>query len=306
LGPGAEFDLIRRMRARWGSLAIALGDDAAVLQPARGEQLVISTDAAIDGVHFRRDWLSLREIGYRAVTAAFSDLAAMAAAPRGALTALTVPQDAGDAILDLADGIADAVRAAGTVVLGGNLARGDTLAITTTVVGTAFAPLRRAGSRPGDLVYVTGALGGPAAALRAFTSGSTPSKALRARFAAPVARIAEARWLAAGGVIAGIDISDGLAGDAHHLAAAGDVALEIQIDRVPVFPGATDSDAISGGEEYELLVVARAPLPDAEFSQRFGSPLTLVGRVVEGGRGVRFTRGGKRVAAPEGYDHFSA
>jgi thiamine-monophosphate kinase len=293
------------MRARWGPLAVGLGDDAAVLQPPRGEQLVVSTDAAMEGVHFRRDWLTPREITYRAVTAAFSDLAAMAATPRGALTALTLPKDASDSILELADGIADAVRAAGTVVLGGNLARGDTLAITTTVVGTAFTPLRRAGARPGDLLYVTGALGGPSAALRAITSGSTPSQTLRARFAAPVARVAEARWLAAKGIVAGIDISDGLAGDAHHLAAASDVELEIQIDRVPVFSGATDADAIAGGEEYELLVVARAPLPDGEFAQRFGSPLTLVGRVVEGGRGVRFTRGGKRVAGPEGYDHFS-
>src|SRR4026209_733513 len=88
LGPGVEFDLIRRMRERWGVLAVGLGDDAAVLQPPRGEQLVISVDAAIEGVHFLRNHLSLREIGYRADMAARSDRAAMAAAPRGVLVAL--------------------------------------------------------------------------------------------------------------------------------------------------------------------------------------------------------------------------
>src|SRR5437763_11705443 len=87
LGPGAEFDLIRRMRERWGALAVGIGDDASVLRVPRGEQLVVSTDSAMQDVHFRREWLSLREIGCRAVTAALSDLAAMAAAPSGVLIA---------------------------------------------------------------------------------------------------------------------------------------------------------------------------------------------------------------------------
>jgi len=307
LGPGAEFDLIRQLRERWGPLAVGLGDDAAVLQLPRGEQLVISVDAAIEGVHFRQDWLSPREIAYRAVTAALSDLAAMAAVPRGVLVALTLSPHGAERgpLMELADGIGDAVRAAGTVVIGGNLARGEQLVLTTTVVGSAFSPLARTGARPGDLLYLTGALGGPRAALRALESGTEPAANLRARLARPVARIAEARWLVARGAIAAIDISDGLAGDARHLAAASDVALEIHVERVPIDDGASEQDALGGGEEYELLVVARAPFPDAGFSERFGIPLTLVGRVVEGATSVLFTRAGKRVAAPTGYDHFS-
>src|SRR5262245_1216129 len=122
LGPGAEFDLIRKLRHHWGPLAVDIGDDAAVLRVPRGESMVISTDAALEDIHFRRDWLSLREIGYRAVTAALSDLAAMAASPAGVLVALQFPGEArapGDTeatVLEIADGIADAVRAAGTVV----------------------------------------------------------------------------------------------------------------------------------------------------------------------------------------------
>jgi thiamine-monophosphate kinase len=307
LGPGAEFDLIRQLRERWGSLAPSLGDDAAVLQIPRGEQLVASTDAALESVHFRRDWLSYREIGYRAVTAALSDLAAMAASPIGVLVSLQLSTDAREHVLDLADGIADAVRAVNTVVVGGNLARGDLLGITTTVLGAAYAPLGRGGAQPGDLLYATGLLGGPRAAQRALESRRTPDPHLRERFAHPTARVAEARWLVTRGAVAAIDISDGLASDAWHLAAASDVALEIQAERVPVIAGAMEQDALAGGEEYELLVASRAPLPETEFAERFGIPLTAIGRVVEGRpvEAVQFTRDGRRVAAPPGYDHFS-
>jgi thiamine-monophosphate kinase len=305
LGPGTEFDLIRAMVAHWGALAVGIGDDASVLAPTRGEQLVISTDSALEQVHFRADWLSLHDSGYRSVTAALSDLAAMAAEPRGVLLALTIPPELQDRLLELADGIAEAVRDAGTVILGGNLAHGASLGITTTVVGSAYAPLPRSGARAGDLIYVTGALGGPSAALRALQSGATPPAALQQRFARPAARIREARWLAARGAVAALDISDGLAGDAAHLAAASGVAIEIQVERLPRFAGASEDDALAGGEEYELLVAARTPFDVEEFHARFGIPLTAIGRVGAGPVDVSFARDGKRVAAPRGYDHFS-
>jgi thiamine-monophosphate kinase len=304
LGPGAEFDVIRRMRDRWGPLARDIGDDAAVLRLGRGEQLAASTDVACEGVHFRREWLTHEEIGYRAVTAALSDLAAMAASPVGVLVALQLTPDDPTSIDRLADGIGEAVRSAATVIVGGNLARGDALSITTTALGSVFTPLTRTNARPGDLLYVTGELGGPGAALRALTEGRQPSSRARNRLAHPLARIAEARWLAARGAIAAIDISDGLAGDARHLAAASDVALEIQVERIPILDGASEEDALGGGEEFELLIASRAPLPASEFAAQFGIPLTAIGRVVEGAPGAVFTRGGRRVAAPSGYDHF--
>lgn len=305
MGAGAEFDLIRQMRERWGDLATYIGDDASALEVPRGERLLLSTDTSLEAVHFRREWLSPREIGFRSVTAALSDLAAMAATPLGVLVALQLTQDDRARIAELADGIGDAVRAANTRVVGGNVSRGDVLALTTTVAGSAYAPLARSGARPGDLLYVTGALGGPSAALAVLASGATLSAQLRDRFARPAVRVAEARWLATRGAVAAIDISDGLAGDATHLSAASDVALEITVERIPVFPGAREADAWAGGEEYELLLAARAALPEDEFAQRFGIALTPIGRAVEGPPGVRFTKNGKRVAAPTGYDHFS-
>ena len=303
LGAGAEFDVIRAMHARWGALAVGLGDDAAALDVPRGEQLLVSTDTALEDVHFRRAWLPLADIGYRAVTAALSDLAAMAAQPLGVLVALQMPRLAPDEIDAIADGIGAAVRAADTVVRGGNVSSGERLGITTTVLGSAVRPLRRTAARPGDLVYVTGSFGGPAAAVRMLEGGHTPGGAVRDRFVRPAARIREARWLARRGAVAAIDVSDGLAGDAAHLAAASGVAIDIDVDRVPMVPGAAPED-VFGGEEYELLLVARAGLPAAEFAAAFGSPLTRVGTVAAGSS-VSLRRGAERVASPGAYDHFS-
>lgn len=304
-GGGREFDLIRQMRERWGSLASGIGDDAAVLQPPRGERLIVSIDTAIEGVHFRRDWLSPTDVGYRAVTGALSDLAAMAAAPRGVLVSVALPTERESELMQLADGIGESVRAAQTVILGGNLSQASALALTTTVLGSAFAPLSRADARPGDLLYVTGELGGARAAWRLLDGDVKPDSALFARFARPHARIQEARWLAARGAVAAIDISDGLGGDAAHFAAASDSVIQIDVERAPIVPGATVDDALIGGEDYELLVASRAPLPADEFVRQFRAPLTLIGRFVERGSEVRFTRDGQRVATPVGHDHFS-
>lgn len=304
LGPGAEFALIEKLVKRWGALARGIGDDAALMSVPRGEQLVASTDVALDGVHFRRAWLTPREIGYRAVTAALSDLAAMAAAPLGVVISLHLPKSAQVSLRGLADGIADAVKGAGTVIVGGNLSRADVLGITTTVLGHAFAPLTRSGARPGDILYVTGKVGGPALALRAFKAGKKPGKEARRRFAHPVARLVEARWLAARGAVAAIDISDGLVADAGHLAAASSVGIELHAERVPLVAGATLKGALSGGEEYELLVAARSPIAESEFRKRFGMDVTAIGRIVEGPARVRLSRD-RRAAGRTGHDHFS-
>lgn len=307
LGAGAEFDLIRALRARWGPLAVGLGDDAALLRAPRGEKVVVSTDSAVEGIHFRRDWMSLREIGHRATAAALSDLAAMAASPLGVLIAFTTRSESATELLEVADGIGDAVRAAGTVVVGGNLSEGPSLGITTTVVGSAFWPLTRGGARVGDAIYVTGRLGGPAAATRVLTSGAEPRPGHRARFVAPSPRLHEARWLAGRGVTAAIDISDGLSRDAEHLAAASGVSLQIDVDRVPMLEGVTSDDAVGGGEEYELLVTAAEDIDAAAFAAMFELPVTRIGSVIPAGAApeVMLQRAGRRVAAPSGYDHFS-
>jgi len=307
LGSGAEFDAIRALLERWGSRAVGIGDDAAVLDVPRGDQMVVSVDSAVEHVHFEREWLSPREIGYRAVAAALSDLAAMASRPLGFVLALTLPVAWRDALLEIADGVADAADMAGAPIRGGNMSDGSELTITTTVFGTAYAPLRRSGAQRGDRVYVTGRLGGPARALRRLMRGE-PAGAFRDRFANPIPRLAEARWLAEQGASAGIDVSDGLVADLGHLAAASGVDIALEADRVPRCSGVELSDAIASGEEYELLVTSSDALDVTAFEARFGLPLTEIGVVTAaasaGKRGAVQLRGA-RVANAQGYDHFS-
>jgi thiamine-monophosphate kinase len=306
LGAGLEFDAIRGMLSRWGKLAVGVGDDAAVLDVPRGDSLVASVDTALEGRHFRSGWLTPREIGYRAVTAALSDLAAMAARPLGVLVALNLSAPYQVAITELADGIGDAVETAGTRILGGNVSGADALCLTTTVLGAAYAPLGRVGLRPGDFIYVTGKLGGPGAAVAAWQAGRTPSADHRARFARPTARLREARWLADRGAVAAIDISDGLAADLEHLAVASDVGIDVDLAKLPLLDGLHDAiQAAGSGEEYELLIGARDQLDTAEFERTFYLPLTLVGRATPREEGVRFRRRSERVAKPSGYDHLS-
>ena len=308
LGRGREFDAIRALLARWGDRAVGVGDDAAVVRVPRGDALLASVDTAIENRHFREDWLTPREIGFRAVTAALSDLAAMAAQPLGILLALTLPERWSTRLPDIADGVADAVTAARTTILGGNLASAELLGLTTTVLGAAFAPLRRSGLRAGDAVYVTGRLGGPGAAVAAWNSGHRLHDAHRERFAHPVARLREARWLADRGATAAIDISDGLAADLEHLAVASAVGLDIDLDLVPLLEGVNGPvAAAASGEEYELVVGGPAdePLDASEFERTFGIPLTAIGRVASRESGLVFRRGAERVAKPSGYDHLS-
>jgi thiamine-monophosphate kinase len=304
LGPGAEFDAIRRMLERWGDRASGIGDDAALLRVPRGDVLVASVDSAVEHRHFRAEWLSPIEIGYRAVAAALSDLAAMAAEPLGVLVAIGVSREWLDRLDAIAEGIGDAVSTHGTTIRGGNLSAANELSITTTVLGSAFVPLRRSGAKPGDRVYVTGRLGGAGAALRELRETGSASAQHRPRFARPVPRIAEARWLADAGATAAIDISDGLAADARHLAAASGVELALDGAMIPCADGVDADSAVRSGEEYELLVTVPHELDRAAFEARFRIPLTDIGRAVASEPGIVHIAG-----VPDahlvGHDHFS-
>ena len=306
MGDGAEFDAIRAMLVAWGPQAIGIGDDAAVLEIPDGERLVASTDATVENVHFRRGWLSAEEIGGRAAAAALSDLAAMAATPRGLLLALGVPDGWREELDAIARGVGRVSAAAGCPIIGGNITRASELLVTVTVLGSAGHPLRRAGARPGDIIFVTGELGGPGAALAAWVSGAQPEPAHRDRFAHPVPRIQEARWLAERGATAAIDISDGLVRDAAHVARASGVSISIDAARVPTTAGTTTDLAVASGEEYELLV-AMPPGANVDidaFRQLFRTSLTSIGRVVSAGSAPVVIAG---LSLPSGvaFDHFS-
>jgi thiamine-monophosphate kinase len=303
LGPGREFDLVRALVAEWGKSAQHIGDDAAIITVPEGEKLVVTTDTSVDGVHFRHEWLNHFEIGYRATAAALSDLAAMGARPLGIVIALILPDADRHSARALATGIGEGASAVLCPIVGGDLSSGKTLSLTVTALGSVKRPLSRAGAKAGQRVYVTGRLGGPAAALGAWFAGNVPSERDRARFANPVPRIEPAIGLGARGATSAIDISDGLLADLAHIAAASRVHIEIDVERIPHVDGVSAVDAANSGEEYELAVTA--PTIDTDqFSAEFGLDLTEIGRVVAGSPGVDLLQGGKKIVAPPGFDHF--
>jgi thiamine-monophosphate kinase len=288
---------------------LGIGDDAAVLAPGPSP-LVFTVDASVEGVHFTLDLVDLGGAGYRAFMAALSDLAAMGARPLAALSSLTVPGYGAESDLDtLTAGQAAAAAALGVPIVGGNLSRGPCWSIHTSALGEAAEPVRRSGARPGDSLWLAGPVGLAAVGLRALLGGHAPSSALDPCIAAwrrPVARLADGLLLP-GRASAAIDISDGLAQDAGHLARASGVSLVLDADLVlgAVGPELTAGAAalgldplamaLGGGEDYALLACA-AQAPGPAF-RRVGA--------VEAGQGVRVERAGVAVALPAGFDHLA-
>ena len=311
----SEWDRIEALRAIFAAPALAgvvvgIGDDAAVLTPGP-DPLVWTVDTAVDGVHFRRNLLSFVDLGYRATMAAASDLAAMGAAPRGLLSALVLPPDVGDAELaDLAAGQRAAADALGTAILGGNLARGGELSITTTALGAAPRPLTRAGALPGDALWAAGALGLAAAGLALLLAGRAPVSAA-AQVAVEIWRRPEALLAAGiaarGWAHAAIDVSDGLAQDVGHLARASGVDAILDaaaivspaLREVAAELGEDPLDlALQGGEDYALIVAA----PDGPGLPGF----TRIGSIAPGAGAVQLRREDGAIVAIDrrGFDHF--
>ena len=312
LGTGGEFDRLRAIFASLGAAARGLGDDCALVRIGT-RTLALSIDLSLEGVHFRTDWLSFREIGWRATAAALSDLAAEGAKPIGVLASVGLPgrgrgrgKGRRDPATEIMSGVGAAARSVGASVLGGDLVRSSRYLVDVCALGFAQRPVRRSGARPGDGLWVTGRLGGAGLALRALAARRRVPPALRRRFAHPVPRIAAGVWLARHGARAMIDVSDGLTGDASHLAAASGVRVEIALEHMLCWPGATPLAAVRSGEEYELLVALPTRFGERHagaFRRAIGLPLTRIGACTAG-RGVRITDDGRPITPPRSFDHF--
>jgi thiamine-monophosphate kinase len=322
-----EFELLARLRERLPPpgprVRVGSGDDAAVTVP--GAATATSVDALVDGVHFRRDSASLGQIGRKALATALSDLAAMGAEAGEAYVVLGVPPDLDeDGCLELADGLAGLAAETGTTPAGGDVTRAPALTLAVTVVGHAPSAehlVTRGGAQPGDALVLTGEIGAAAAGLLLLEqpelAGSVPeeiAERLRRRQLDPTPRLAAGRALAAAGARAMIDLSDGLGGDALHLAGASGVGLRIDAGALPLAPGVAAIAAgagrdplelaVSGGEDYELLA-ALAPERLDDAIERVGATnegtLTRIGEAVAGeGVEIRLPDGG--ILAPAGFD----
>ena len=262
-----ELGLLAELERR--GLARTIENDAAVV-----DGLVVTQDALVEGVHFLLDWLSWRDLGFRAAAVNLSDLAASGAEPSGLLVSFGAPSETRvEDVLELYEGIAET----GVPVVGGDTTRADVLMLSVTALGRSDRVPGRGGARPGDLLVVTGPLGAAGAAFREQT------------FVRPPLRLVEGRELArAAGAV--LDISDGLAADAGHIAARSGVRCTIDLEAVPLAAGATAED-LAFGEDYELLAATREP-----------GGFAVIGRCEEG-EGVEIRLDGRRVDL-EGWEHF--
>jgi thiamine-monophosphate kinase len=330
---GGEFALIdaftRALPQLGEGLVLGVGDDAAVLRPPSGEDLVATVDAVVEGVHFDARFAPA-DVGWKALAVNLSDLAAMGARPLWALVALALPRGTPAARLGaIARGLGACARRHGVVVAGGNVSRASELSLTVTVVGAVprGRAMTRSGGEPGDLLAVSGTLGDAALGL-----GPRAPAALARRQRRPEPRLALGRALV-GVAHAALDVSDGLVQDLGHLCAASGAGAIVDAAALPLSAAfrraaglaagalrAGDLErlrpadvgklapALAGGEDYELLVA----LPPARLREALaaageaGTPLTVIGRLVRG-RGVRLVGpGGEELPLPAGHDHLRA
>jgi thiamine-monophosphate kinase len=310
-----EFELIdrftRQFELRARGLQLGPGDDAALIEPSKGLSLAVTVDTVRDGIHFGPRFRPA-EIGHKALAVNLSDLAAMGATPRWFLVAFELPPRFPSSGLDgVAKGMAALARAEACFLIGGNVIRGDKLALTITALGEVPSKLalRRDGLRKGDILAVTGELGSAALGLRLLKSGTRAGAQTQLR---PIPRVS-AGLAALGLATAAIDVSDGLSQDVAHMAERSGCGVELWADAIPMSPEvAARRDAfdlcLNGGEDYELVFGLR-PVKLAKLQSRLrklGVPLTVIGRVVAK-RGVWIApREGERASrfAAVGFQHF--
>ena len=315
MGAG-EFDLIARIRARVATRAdvvLGIGDDAALLAPPPGRQLVVTADTLNDGVHFPRG-TSPADIGWKALAVNLSDLASMGAEPAWCTLSLSLPQSDPAWIEGFLDGFLDLAGQHGIALVGGDTTRGP-LSIAVTAMGLVEPgrALRRDGARVGDEVWVTGTLGDAAGGLALLDREAVP--ALRARLDRPTPRVAAGRALA-GIATACVAVSDGLLADLGHVCARSHVAARIDVDALPASAalreafGEADRIALqaSGGDDYELCFTAPADAGadiDA-VSAQLGLRFTRIGRIVAGEGVHPVDAKSQPWSSPRrGYDHFA-
>jgi thiamine-monophosphate kinase len=334
----AELALLRRIRLRAArastpELCLGIGDDCALLRPAPGEELAVTTDLSIAGRHFRLDWHPAESVGHRALARGLSDLAAMGARPVAAFLSLALPPELVqnskarsaapapfpapfiDRFLDGFFALADSHQ---LPLAGGDLSESP-LAVADVVLTGAVPQgkaLLRSGAKPGDFIYVTGQLGGAAVGLEHLTAlaaalkrersrqKSSPLppipprfKALLSRHLFPTPRVAQGLWLARNSLAtAAIDLSDGLSTDLAHLCAESGVAAELNAAALPFATAATPDQVLNGGEDYELLFTAA---PTARIPQSIeGVPVTQIGRIVATGKNSPRKRAAKPFTSP--------
>lgn len=318
-----EFGLIGRLRKAVGEnrdVVLGIGDDCAVTEVPAGHRLLTTTDLLIEGIHFRRDWTDLRQLGRKSVSVNVSDLAAMGGTPRHLSLGLGLPPDLTVEDFDhFMNGFLAAAADYQAALIGGDLSRSPgplVIAVTAQGVVDNSRHVPRSGARPGDAVYLSGTLGDSALALHLLQKGEQPDPSLVRRLHDPEAKVALGEALAAKGLpSAMIDISDGLLADLGHILESSNAGAHIQAAALPLshpFRRATANDpelldlAWVGGEDYELLFTVppdqEALLRTPEFI-RLG-PLSRIGTIEPPGTGLKIVGRAPAKTGAQGYSHF--
>ncbi len=323
-----EFGLIERIVAELGrsgpepgaELLIGIGDDAAAWRVRESVQIA-TTDAMVENVHFQLDNTTWEDVGWRALASNLSDIAAMGGAPDYALVALALPGETEvEDVLALYRGMKLLADEFGVTIIGGDVVSAPQVVVSITVVGTSPTDslLRRSAARPGDLVAVTGELGGSAGGLAVLSGAPLPAEdtaSLKQAFLRPRPRVAEGQQLVTSGIRAAIDISDGLVADLTHICRLSQVGAQVDVDRLPLpdslkqlFGKKARDMALAGGEDYELLFTAPADRI-AAASAALSVPVTVIGVVRENAPGhVELVDGLGRPyqIVSTGWEHFRA
>ncbi len=328
LGEFGLIDLLARMASdaedkqveSWRQLIIGIGDDAAAWQGDAATQLA-TVDSFIQDVHFSLGSASWEDLGWKALAINLSDIAAMGGVPSYAVVSLALPDHTeAEDVTALYRGMIELAQQSGVAIIGGDISGAPLVMITITVLGRTGEHnriLTRSAAAPGEQVAVTGYLGAAAAGLQMFTQqlqfDSEATNALKNAFLHPYPRVAEGQLLAAQGVKAAIDISDGLISDLTHICQRSQVGARVEIDRVPVQPAAKASFgdkslelALSGGEDYELLFTAST---EAVIRVRGATscPVTVIGEITADNIGevtLVDSKGNPVSLAKRGWEHF--
>lgn len=326
-----EFGLIERLKA--GAIVapervvMGIGDDAAVLKGEPGFLTLASTDMLVEDIHFTLSTATPREIGYKTMAVNVSDIAAMGGIPEQALVSLGLrPEQQVEFVDELYAGLRECGQRFGVNIIGGDTVSSPrAMVINLAILGRVEndACLYRHGARPGDILLVTGDLGGSAAGLETLlTPRPAPEEVIawaRTRHFRPIPRVEEIRAaVKVGGITAADDISDGLVAEVYTLATASRVGMILEAGAIPIAPATRQLAAIYhkepldyalyGGEDFELLLACQPDRVDTvrkAVNQACGTPVTVIGRVVPAGEGITIIYDGRRLPLPpRGYNHF--
>jgi thiamine-monophosphate kinase len=299
-------------------VVLGIGDDASAWRTP-GLIEIGTTDALVEGVHFTFDIATWRDLGWKALAINISDVAAMGGRPLYAMVSLGLPPETEvESVADLYRGMLEVAQRFDTDICGGNISSAPVVMVSVAVIGESSGRLlERSAALPGDLIAVTGYLGGASAGLRVLRSGQDTrgeaAAVLKKAHQRPYPRVSEGQVLVDEGANAAIDLSDGLLADLGHVAQASGLAATVRAHSVPVHPAAKDALgdeslalALSGGEDYELLFTARADVVD-RVKGRVHCPVAVIGDILSGdaGKVTVVDENGLPLEPPEtGWEHF--